>query len=152
MGQFPTGVVAITAIDVDGAPVGMTVGSFTSVSLDPALVGFFPARSSTSFPRIHAAGRFCVNVLSRPQEPLCRAMSAVGTDRFAGVLWTRSPVTGSPAIEGALAWIDCVINAIHEAGDHHIVVGRVVAFDVVTAGEPLVFFRGGYGGFTGPAA
>jgi 3-hydroxy-9,10-secoandrosta-1,3,5(10)-triene-9,17-dione monooxygenase reductase component len=147
MGRFPTGVVVITAIGADGAPVGITVGSFTSVSLDPPLVAFLPAKSSTSFPRIREARQFCVNVLARTQEAICRAMSSPAADRFAAVDWVPSAETGSPIIDGVLAWIDCVIDAVHTAGDHYIVVGRVIDFGVPVPGAPLLFFQGGYGGF-----
>jgi 3-hydroxy-9,10-secoandrosta-1,3,5(10)-triene-9,17-dione monooxygenase reductase component len=149
MGHFPTGVVVITAIDAGGTPVGMTVGSFTSVSLAPPLVAFLPAKRSTSFPRIREARQFCVNVLARTQEAICRAMSSPVADRFGAVDWAPSAETGSPIIKGVLAWIDCLIDAVHAAGDHYIVVGRVIDFDVPVPGTPLLFFRGGYGRFAG---
>ena len=78
LGHYPTGVTVVTAVDADGQPAGMAVGSFTSVSLDPPLVAFLPDKSSTSFPRIRRASSFCVNVLSAEQENVCRAFAAKG--------------------------------------------------------------------------
>jgi flavin reductase (DIM6/NTAB) family NADH-FMN oxidoreductase RutF len=85
LGHVPTGVVVVTAIDTDGAPAGLAIGSFTSVSLDPALVAFLPDKSSSSFPKIREAGRFCVNVLAATQESVCRSFATKGTDKFAGI-------------------------------------------------------------------
>jgi flavin reductase (DIM6/NTAB) family NADH-FMN oxidoreductase RutF/DNA-binding IclR family transcriptional regulator len=147
LGHFPTGVAVITAVGDDGRPVGMAVGSFTSVSLDPPLVAFLPDRSSTTFPAIRAAGRFAVNFLTAEQEWICRAFASRGGDKFAGVDWAPAPVTGSPVVSGGLAWIDCTLETLHEAGDHFIVVGRVEALDAATDSLPLLFFQGGYGRF-----
>ncbi|MGW5514431.1 flavin reductase family protein [Nocardia africana] len=146
LGHFPTGVVAVTALDDCGEPVGMAVGSFTSVSLDPPLVAFLPDRSSTTFPKIRSANRFCANVLGAGQQHVCRSMSRKGTNKFADVTWETTP-SGLPRIVGSLAWIDCEIEAIHEAGDHFIVVGRVEHLELDTPESPLIFFQGGYGGF-----
>ncbi|GGM58882.1 flavin reductase [Dactylosporangium sucinum] len=146
LGHYPTGVTVITACGDDGVPVGMAVGSFTSVSLDPPLVAFFPDKSSTTFPKIRAAGAFCVNVLAADQEHICRAMAAKGADKFAGIAWRRLP-SGAPVLDGAVAWIDCELDVLHEAGDHYIAVGRVLGLDVARPSLPLVFFQGGYGRF-----
>jgi flavin reductase (DIM6/NTAB) family NADH-FMN oxidoreductase RutF len=143
LGHFPTGVVIVAAIEADGEPIGMSVGSFTSVSLDPPLVAFLPARTSTSWPRIAATGRFCVSVLSRDQEELCRAFAVSGADKFREVAWRPAP-SGAPIIEGSLAWIDCDLDAVVDGGDHVIVLGRVRALDVESSDHPLVFFRGGF--------
>lgn len=146
LGQYPTGVTAITARAADG-PVGMAIGSFTSVSMDPPIVGFLPTKSSSSWPKIETAGKFCVNVLTSAQENVCRAMSAKGADKFATIPWTEG-VTGAPAIDGALAWIECTIRDVLDAGDHYIVLGDVVDMRMGTPALPLVFFRGGYGKFS----
>jgi flavin reductase (DIM6/NTAB) family NADH-FMN oxidoreductase RutF/DNA-binding IclR family transcriptional regulator len=152
LGQFPTGVVIVTATDAQGGPVGMSVGSFTSVSLDPPLVAFLPARSSTSWPKIEPAGRFCINVLAGEQEALCRAFAVSGADKFRDVSWRHSP-HGNPIIDGSLAWIDCTLERVDEAGDHFIVLGRVQTLEVETPSAPLIFFPGGYGRFeSGPLA
>lgn len=148
LGQFPTGVVVVTALDAAGQAIGMTVGSFTSVSLDPPLVAFLPDRNSSSWRALRESGdRFCVNVLGSHQEDVCRAIAVRKTDKFVEIPWQPSP-SGLPVIDGAVAWIDCVTEAIHEAGDHHIVVGRVEDLQLGDGAEPLLFFRGGYGSFT----
>ncbi|MGW5974920.1 flavin reductase [Streptomyces sp. NPDC055186] len=147
LGQFPTGVAIITALDAEGRPLGMAVGSFSSVSLDPPLVGFMPARTSSTYPKIEAAGQFCVSILGADQEDVCRAMATRGADKFDGISWFPAP-SGAPVIDGALAWIDCSLAQRFEAGDHFIVVGEVERLAELRPGPPLVFFRGGYGGFT----
>lgn len=148
LGHYPTGVCAITATGADGAPVALVVGSFASVSLDPPLVAFFPDKGSTSWPRIRAAGRFCVNVLASDQTALCRQMAGRGADKFAGVTHRRS-AGGAPILDGVIAWIDCVLHAVHEAGDHFIVLGEVMALEVHNPARPLLFYQGGYGQFSG---
>ncbi|WP_433359880.1 flavin reductase [Streptosporangium sp. CA-115845] len=147
LGNYPTGVTVITAIDSDGRPVGMAVGTFTSVSLDPPLVAFLPDKSSSSFPRIRTASSFCVNVLAADQEEVCRAFATRGDDKFAGVAWSPAP-SGAPLLRGVTAWIDCDFESITDAGDHHLVMGRVRDLDATDAGLPLVFFQGGYGRFS----
>jgi flavin reductase (DIM6/NTAB) family NADH-FMN oxidoreductase RutF len=151
LGHVPTSVVAVTAMGADGVPHGMTVGSFTSVSLDPPLVGFLPARASTTFPRIRAAGRFCVNVLATDQRDACHAFAAAAADRFAELDWFPGP-RGTPRLNGAIAWIDCVLKDVIDAGDHHFVLAEVAALEAsaresTADSSPLIFFRGSYGGF-----
>jgi flavin reductase (DIM6/NTAB) family NADH-FMN oxidoreductase RutF/DNA-binding IclR family transcriptional regulator len=148
LGQYPTGVAVVTATGPDGEPIGMTVGSFTSVSLDPPLVAFLPDKRSGSWQAMRASGdRFCVNVLGADQERICRGMAARGAEKFGGVDWRHSP-HGNPLITGSVAYIDCTVEAVHDAGDHDIVVGRVQHLDVENTADPLLFFRGGYGSFT----
>lgn len=144
LGHYPTGVCAITAVTEAGEPLGMIVGSFTSVSLDPPLVGFFPDKSSSTWPRIEAAARFCVNVLGDHQQGVCRSLAAKGEDKFAAIGYSLSEL-GSPIIDGALAWIDCELDAVHEAGDHFIVLGKVKGLDSHHEGNPMIFHKGGYG-------
>jgi flavin reductase (DIM6/NTAB) family NADH-FMN oxidoreductase RutF len=146
LGHFATGVTVVTATGRDG-PVGLAVGSFTSVSLEPPLVAFCPDRRSTSWPSIRHAGVFCVNILAEDQEDLCRVFAAKGGDKFAGVGW--QPVgSGSPRLHDVVAWIDCDLEAVHDAGDHEICVGRVRELEVERRDDgPLVFYRGGYGRF-----
>ncbi|MBA3303143.1 MAG: flavin reductase family protein [Actinomycetota bacterium] len=145
LGHFPTGVVVVTAVGA-GGPVGMAVGSFTSVSLDPPLVAFCPDLRSTTWPTIREVRLFCANVLSEDQEDVCRVFATKGGDKFAGVGWHPAS-TGSPRLTGVLAWIDCEIDTVHDAGDHQICVGKVRELGVERAGGPLVFYRGGYGSF-----
>ncbi|MER7692001.1 flavin reductase family protein [Streptomyces sp. NPDC097610] len=146
LGNFPTSVVAITATLPDGRPEAMIVGSFTSVSLEPPLVAFLADRSSRTFPKIRAAGRYCVNALASDQELLCRSMATRGADRFDGIAWRRSPL-GNPVLDGVVAWIDCELAEVVEIGDHHLAVGRVHALRAESAKTPLLFFRGGYGDY-----
>lgn len=142
LGHFATGVTVVTADHPDG-PVGLAVGSFFSVSLDPPLIGFCPAKSSTSWPRIREAGAFCVNVLGEDQEQVCRAFAGRAPDKFRGLGW-KPTALGAPLLADVLAWIECEIAAIHDAGDHEIVVGIVRELEVQREVGPLVFFRGGY--------
>lgn len=147
VGHFASGVTIVTAATPDG-PVGFTCQSFTSLSLEPPLVALAPGKSSTSWPRIAAAGAFCVNILRADQAKLCRAFAVSGDeagDKFADVPWRPAP-TGSPRIDGVLAWIDCRLLVVHDAGDHELVLGRVIDLDI-EGGEPLLFYRGGFGGF-----
>lgn len=147
LGQYPTGVVVVTATSPTGEALGMTVGSFTSVSLEPPLVAFLPSKTSSSWKGLRESGNtFCINVLGADQEGLCRAVATRKVDKFEGFEWQRSPA-GNPVLEGAVAWIDCDTEKIHDAGDHEIVIGRVRKLDFGASGQPLLFFRGGYGSF-----
>jgi len=141
LGHFPTGVTVVTA--AGSPPVGMAVGSFFSISLEPPLVGFCAGHTSTSWPGIKEAGRFCVNVLADDQEELSRVFASKEEDKFQGVGWSTSPL-GSPRLHDVLAWIDCEIDQVLPAGDHDIVVGAVHDLEVAREADPLLFFRGGY--------
>jgi 3-hydroxy-9,10-secoandrosta-1,3,5(10)-triene-9,17-dione monooxygenase reductase component len=140
MGHFCTGIVIITA-QVDGKPMGLTCQSFVSVSLNPPLISFCPGHSSTSWPTMREAGAFCVNVLAADQQLLSQRFSKSGGDKFKDVAWTTSAF-GNPRIDGCLAHVDCTIEAIYEAGDHDIVVGRVQDLVVSRSSTPLLFFQG----------
>jgi flavin reductase (DIM6/NTAB) family NADH-FMN oxidoreductase RutF len=142
LGCYPTGVCVVTSSD-EGARYGMAVGSFTSISLDPRLVGFFPDKSSTSWPRIEKTGRFCVNVLGGDHLPICGRFASKAADKFEGLSHQRSP-GGLPLIDDAVAWIECRISSVQEIGDHLFVVGAVEALGKRDDGAPLLFFRGGY--------
>jgi flavin reductase (DIM6/NTAB) family NADH-FMN oxidoreductase RutF len=148
LGHYPTGVVVITALRDDGSPAGLVAGTFTSVSLDPPLVAFLPAKSSTSWPTMRNRGSFCVNVLGFGHEHVCRQFAASGADKFDGVGW-KPGQSGSPVLDESIAWVDCELEAIHDAGDHEIVIGRVRDLEVREgAVGPLVFFRGKLGGLS----
>lgn len=134
---YPTGVSVVTAMSRNG-PVGMSANSFTSVSLDPLLISFCAARSSTTWPEIEAAGAFAVNVLGADSEELSRRFAMRGVDRFANAAYT-SAVTGAPILVSAVAYIDCRIHEVLEAGDHVIVLGAVVDLGHQSNEEPLVF-------------
>ena len=143
LGHFATGVVIVTAMDGD-EPVGMACNSFTSVSLEPPLVLFCAAKSSTTWPRIQAAGKWAANILDEDGEEVCRLFAQKGADRFARIAYAPGR-TGSPILEEALAFADCETIAEHDAGDHVIVVGRVIELGYQHEGKPLLFYRGGYG-------
>jgi flavin reductase (DIM6/NTAB) family NADH-FMN oxidoreductase RutF len=145
LGHFPTGVTVITAMH-EGSPVGLAVGSFSSLSLDPAQVLFCAGQQSSTWPKIREAGAFCVNILAEDQEDVCRVFASRATDKFAEIGWKRSG-NGSPVLDGVLAYVDCTIETVVPSGDHDIVVGQVHDLDVRHEGGPLVFFRGGYGRF-----
>ncbi|THJ00980.1 flavin reductase family protein [Nocardioides sp.] len=143
---FASGITVITTMS-GSEPVGMTCQSFSSVSLDPPLVMFIPARSSRAWPLIQRSGRFCVNVLAADQEDVSAQMATKGTDKFAGISWHPAPATGSPVIDGTLAHLDCTIHAVYEGGDHYVVIGRVQhleTHDGVTVPEPLLYYKGRY--------
>lgn len=139
MSRFATGVSIVSGID-DGRPVGFTCQSFVSLSLDPPFVAVAPARTSTSWPRIARSGSFCVNVLHEDQAALCQGFAVSGGPKFGGVDWRPAPGTGSPVIEGSLAWVDCRVELVHDAGDHELILGRVLDLGV-GEGSPLLFFR-----------
>jgi 3-hydroxy-9,10-secoandrosta-1,3,5(10)-triene-9,17-dione monooxygenase reductase component len=144
LGHFASGVVVITALH-EGRPTGFTCQSFFSLSLDPPLVALAPGRASTSWPKVAAAGSFTANVLADDQEALARTFAHSGADKFAGVGWSSAP-SGPPRLHGALAWVDCTTETVHEAGDHYLIVARVVGLETAS-GRPLLFYRGGFGGF-----
>lgn len=148
LGHFATGVTVVTAPGAetgDGDPAGFACQSFASLSLDPPLICFMVGRTSTTWPRIARAGVFCVNVLGAHQGDLCRGFAVSGADKFAGVAYDAAPVSGSPRLTGAAAWIDCTVHAVHTGGDHLIVVGRVEALGTGGDGDgvpPLLFHKG----------
>ncbi|MCW2773639.1 MAG: flavin reductase domain protein FMN-binding protein [Nocardioides sp.] len=144
LGRFASGVTVVTTTSND-EPVGMTCQSFSSVSLDPPLVLFIPAKSSRSWPLIQRSGKFCVNFLAAGQAELSNTMASRGADKFGDVKWTPSRATGSPILEGSLAHVDCTIHQVHEAGDHYVVIGRVVDLGIDEGDvDPLLFFQGKY--------
>lgn len=148
LSSFCTGVAVITACGTDGRPVGMAVQSFSSVSLDPPLVCFCPARTSTTWPRIRAAGAFAVNILAADQQELCRRFAVTGGDKFAGVSW-RAGGNGAPLLDGVLATVECDPEAVLDGGDHAIALGRVTALTAHREGAPLLYFRRTYGRLPG---
>lgn len=143
LGHFPTGVAIVTALN-GGEPVGMTIQSFCSLSLEPPLVLICPSLASTSWPRIEPVGRLCVNLLSDEQEGLARQFARSGTDKYSGVPWTMAPRTGSPVLDGGLAWMDCEVVSTFPGGDHIIVTCRVLDLRVNADVKPLVFFQSGF--------
>ncbi|QUH02083.1 flavin reductase family protein [Saccharopolyspora erythraea] len=146
MGHLPTGVVVVAGREPgSGNPAGLIVGTFQSLSLDPPLVTFSVARTSSSWPKIRPAEYFSASVLADGQNDVCRAMSSKTDDKFAAVDWHES-ADGTPKISGAHAWIDCRTVQELEGGDHVIVIAEVLRLDA-GGGEPLVFHRGRLGGY-----
>lgn len=142
LGHFASGLTVITAATENG-PAGFTCQSFSSLSLDPALVTFSPARSSSTWPLLRKTGSFTVNVLPAGHRHLAGQFARSGTDKFAGVEFSASPL-GNPALDQALAWVDCELHQEYDGGDHTIVVGAVRALGARDGAEPLLFFKGGY--------
>lgn len=142
LSHSPTSVVVVAGLNEDGQPLGLTIGSFASVSLDPPLVGFFPGVNSRTWKSISASRKFSVNILAADQEQLCWKFAKEGDDKFSDVSWTPS-VGGNPILDGSVAWIDCVIESETAAGDHFFVLGRVESLDArETGNDAMVFFRG----------
>jgi 3-hydroxy-9,10-secoandrosta-1,3,5(10)-triene-9,17-dione monooxygenase reductase component len=144
LSHVPTPVTVVTAMGPEG-PVGLTIGSFTSVSLDPPLVGFLPGKKSDSWPLLEQAGHFCVNILAEDQGELCWRFATELPDKFEGVEWTESSHTGAPLLEGIAGWIDCTIHSVSDAGDHFWVMGLVEELQA-THRPPMVFCDGRVGG------
>lgn len=143
LGCFPTGVGVVTTL-VGGLARGITVNSFTSVSLDPPLILWcIDARSSRS-PAFTAAKAFTISVLAREHEMVSARLATPGEHGLDGLELVETAL-GPPAIADALAVLECTQETLHEAGDHTIIVGRVARFTWRKNGEPLVFFRGRYG-------
>ena len=146
LGHFPTGVTIVTANGPDG-PTGVAIGSFASISLDPPLVGFFIGLSSTSWGPIRETGAFCVNVLCHDQLELCGTMASKADDKFSGYLWEPAPGSGSPVLPDVHGFIDCRLEQVVTAGDHELVIGRVLHLETRRDEAPLIFYRGQYGTF-----
>ena len=144
LGRFATGVTIVTCTDQSG-PLGITANSFASVSLDPPLVLWSPARASKRFAAFEAARHFAIHILSDTQAALCSTFATNGRD-FSALDWCAGE-QGVPLIEDCLARFECSRHAVHEGGDHAIIVGRVETAQI-GPGEPLLFSKGAYGRFT----
>ncbi|WP_438612441.1 flavin reductase family protein [Kocuria sabuli] len=134
----------ITGHDEQG-PIGCTCQSFYSVSTDPPLISFSVKKTSTTYPRIRQTGRFAVNVLSQAQQGVSNQFARKGADKWAGIRW-GSTRAGNPVLEDTLMWLDCESWAEHDAGDHLIVLGRVIEISPATqpVREPFLYFQGRY--------
>jgi 3-hydroxy-9,10-secoandrosta-1,3,5(10)-triene-9,17-dione monooxygenase reductase component len=142
LGHFATGLTVITAATENG-PAGFTCQSFASLSLEPALVTFSPARTSSTWPLLRQAGRFTINILPADHQHLAAQFARSGADKFAGVDHSPSPL-GNPVLDGALAWVDCELHQEYDGGDHTIVVAAVHALSARSDVDPLLFFKGDY--------
>lgn len=142
LGAFPTGVAVVTA--GEGKHIGITVNSFTSVSLDPPLVLWCIDRKSDRFHAFTQAQTFTISILGTAHEPVSARLARQGAHDLDGIELLPTEL-GPPALDDALAWFECERHAVHEGGDHAILVGRVLRFSRHEAGAPLIFFRGQYG-------
>jgi 3-hydroxy-9,10-secoandrosta-1,3,5(10)-triene-9,17-dione monooxygenase reductase component len=147
IGRFATGVAFVTGAP-NGKPAGLIVNSLSSVSLEPPLISFCPARSSLTWSRMRRTGWFGVNVLRRQHEPFVRRATPPRADRFAGLDWWRGRC-GTPLLTDAITTLECEIVAEHPAGDHWIVIGRVDDLRSSVSKDPLVFFAGSFGTLQG---
>lgn len=143
LGHYATGVTVVTTNGPDG-PLGMTANSFTSVSLDPALVLWCPARRSRRFDAFLQATHYAIHVLAADQLALCLRFARSGDD-FSGLDLTHTP-EALPVLPGVLARFDCAAESSHPGGDHVILVGRVLRA-TTRPGDPLLFWGGRYGDF-----
>lgn len=143
LGHFATGVTIVTAPNPTGDPLAITVSSFSALSLDPPLILFSVKQDAYSLPTLTCAKHFAVSVLRGDQSELSSRFSRPLGAKWAG-LKPRQGATGCPLPGQGLATFECAPYAFHDGGDHVIVVGRVLSFEVGGKGEPLIFFRGGY--------
>ena len=144
LGCFATGITVVTTLCPDGHHVGVTVNSFTSVSLDPPLVLFSLGRASQTYDFFVQSKAFAINVLADDQEPLSGRFSRRDLqDRWEGVGVERWD-TGVPILTGCLANLECDKETVYDGGDHAIVVGRVRRLTSRSEGKPLLYFRGSY--------
>jgi flavin reductase (DIM6/NTAB) family NADH-FMN oxidoreductase RutF len=143
MGCFATGVTIVTAHSADGTPIGLTANSFTSVSLDPPLLLVCVANTSSSAAVLRGADHFAVNVLQIGQQTTSNRFAAKAEDRFAATPWEIGE-TGVPVLTGSLSTFECARDAVHEAGDHFLLVGRVLKASFEPRRDPLLYFRGKY--------
>jgi 3-hydroxy-9,10-secoandrosta-1,3,5(10)-triene-9,17-dione monooxygenase reductase component len=145
LGHFCTGVAVVTGHN-GIRPLGFACQSVTSVSLDPPYVSFCPAHTSSTWPQIRSTGTLCINILADNQRGVCAKFAAGGDDKFCGVGWSPGR-NGAPVVHGALAVIEADVEFEYGAGDHTIVVARVTGLRALDDRRPLLFYRGGFGGF-----
>ena len=143
LGCFATGVPVVTCLGADDAPAGLTVNSFTSVSLDPPLLLVCLKKTASSAPALTRANCFAINVLQTGQQPASIRFAAKGEDRFGTTRWSCGE-GGAPILAESLCVFECERHAVHDGGDHHILVGRVVKASFDASLDPLLYFRGRY--------
>jgi 3-hydroxy-9,10-secoandrosta-1,3,5(10)-triene-9,17-dione monooxygenase reductase component len=145
LSHYASGVTIVSGM-VDGEPTGFTCQSFHSLSMEPPLISFSVMNSSTTWPKLRTVRRFAVNVLAEDQYEISSVFGRSNIDRWAAVSWQTS-IQGNPIIDGVLVWIDCMLHAQHDAGDHSIVIGSVQALGHpagVDDRSPLLFYKGKY--------
>ncbi|UZX03083.1 flavin reductase family protein [Arthrobacter sp. CDRTa11] len=143
LGKLPTGVVAITGINDDNEKLGLVVGTFQSLSLEPPLVMFCVDKSSSSWPKLRKLQKFTANILADDQIAICRSLSRKGPEKFENLPCTEGPL-GTPHLDGATAYIDCLVTAEVVVGDHYMVVGAV-SHMTEGNGDALLFRAGKFG-------
>lgn len=143
LGNFATGVAVATTLSADAARIGITVNSFTSVSLTPPLILISVGQSNLSFPQFQRCRHFAVNVLSVDQRAIAQRFAVKAEDKWRDIA-VRAGAFGSPILDDALAVFECKVERRNKAGDHTILLGRIVGFHSRTHGEPLIFYRGAY--------
>ncbi|MGO2053066.1 hypothetical protein CIK76_15905 [Glutamicibacter sp. BW80] len=139
--QFATGVTVITTTDLDGRSYGLTANSFSSVSMDPALLLFCPSKTIASLPVLERSGHFTVNILRANQQGLARQFARPSEDKFAGVDYSMG-IFGDPVLGGCLATFQCSLYSNHDAGDHRVLIGQVHEFSYHPEHEALLFHQG----------
>jgi flavin reductase (DIM6/NTAB) family NADH-FMN oxidoreductase RutF/pimeloyl-ACP methyl ester carboxylesterase len=142
LGSFATGVTVVATVQHDGTPRGFTANSFTSVSLDPPLVLICIAKAASGYGLFSETARFSISVLAMDQREISGLFASKAADKFERAAWRRS-AGGNPIIEGAAAWFDCRTHSVVDAGDHAVLIGRVLDFGD-TASNPLGYCRGAY--------
>ncbi|MEV7008683.1 flavin reductase family protein [Streptosporangium sp. NPDC051022] len=147
LSSHASGVVVVTAAPEGGRPVGLTVTSFSSVSLSPPLVSFYVGNTSATWPSLRAAGHFCVSILADDQAMLASRFARRGMDRFTAPTRWHTGVHGVPVLNGALAHLVCRPYATAGIGDHVLVVGQVTEVRDGAASCPLLYQRGRFGRF-----
>ena len=140
---FATGVTVVTCVGPDGKPAGLTVNSFTSVSLDPPLLLVCLNKLALSSAALIEASHFAVNVLQTGQQPASITFSTRVEDRFGTMPWSCGEA-GAPILKDSLGVFECRRHAVHDGGDHHILIGEVVKASFDAGLDPLLFFRGRY--------
>jgi flavin reductase (DIM6/NTAB) family NADH-FMN oxidoreductase RutF len=143
LGCFATGVTVVTCLDDERRPAGLTVNSFTSVSLEPPLLLVCLHKKAASAPALTAASHFAINVLQNGQQPASIRFAARDEDRFGATPWSCGEA-GAPILQESLSVFECERFAVYDGGDHHILVGRVVKASFDASLDPLLYFRGRY--------
>ncbi len=143
LGSFAAGVTVVTTRSVEGRPYGLTATAFTSVSLDPPLVLVCVDKKSESYPHFLSSGVFAVNFLAAEQEHYARHFAVSGGEKFRSIPFAEGS-SGAPVLAERLGFVDCQVERTVDAGDHTILIGRVLAGDVAAEKRPLLYFRGGY--------
>ncbi|MBF0267111.1 MAG: flavin reductase family protein [Alphaproteobacteria bacterium] len=144
LGCFATGVTVVAATDGEGKPVGVTISSFASLSLEPPLVLFCLGLSTSNVETFRKASNFSVNVLRSDQRELSIRFASRMTDKWSEVEYVAGEATGAPVISHCLASIECTLEKEYVEGDHVILIGRVQTLDYDPGGQPLLYFRGNY--------